>query len=177
MTDTLDSPIYPLLLNNKVSIKDFLQESYNCMLISIFEILVQEMSDIHYKQEVKKRLLNSCNKSLTIKKIVYEKTNCKLSDEESELIYSYIYAFFTKSNIRRTYDKSFKNNILVSQNNKCNICKKSIDISSSELDHIIPWSFVGDELGIGNFQMLCVDCNRKKSKSSAYNLKMFLVNK
>ena len=67
--------------------------------------------------------------------------------------------------------------LLDKQNNKCNICNHNINISNAELDHIVPWTLVGDELGISNLQMLCKDCNRRKSKNSAYNLKMFLVNK
>ena len=129
------------------------------------------------EKKLKKRYLNSVNKIITTKRIVYEITRCKLSDEESRILYKYLYAYFTKNGLRKNYDDSVRYSLLNKQNGKCNICNQHIDMSTAELDHIVPWALVGDELGTSNLQMLCRDCNRRKSKNSAYNLKMFLVNK
>ena len=96
---------------------------------------------------------------------------------QAKTILNYVYAFFRKKSKRVNYDLIIKKNKLISQNYKCNICGKEITIKNSELDHNIPWAYVGDELGTNNLQMLCVDCNRHKSKNRAYNLKMFLIEK
>ena len=166
-----------LLERNGITKDFFMNETYKCMLVSIFETIVSEMTDNNVKKEIKNRYLNSTNKIITTQRIVYEKTRCKLNDEESKILYEYLYAYFTKNNLRKNYDDSVRYSLLNKQNGKCNICNHCIDISIAELDHIIPWTMVGDELGINNLQMLCKDCNRRKSKNSAYNLKMFLVNK
>lgn len=177
MIDTKISCLDDLLERNNVTINNFMDETYKCMLISIFETLISEMNDNEIKKEIKRRYLNSSNKIITTQRLVYEKTKCNLNMQESEIIYKYIYAFFTKKNNRVSYDNSIRIQLLKRQNNRCNICNKIIENSISELDHIVPWTLVGDELGINNLQMLCRDCNRRKSKNSAYNLKMFLVNK
>ena len=177
MINVIDLPINKILHSNCIELQDFLTESYNSMLISIFEVIVTEMEDINYKKTVKQRYLNSINKILTTQKIIYEKTNCKLDEKECEIIYNYLCAFFSKINVRKIYDDSLRIKLLQQQQYKCNICKKSINIETSELDHVIPWCYVGDELGFKNLQMLCKCCNRRKSKNSSYNLKMFLINK
>lgn len=166
-----------LLVRNSITKEHFMEETYKCMLVSIFESLVSEMNEIDTKKEIKERYLNSSNKIITTERIVYEMTRCKLDEKESEIIYKYLYAFFTKNNFRKSYDDAVRYSLLDKQDGRCNICKKHIENSSAELDHIIPWALVGDELGIDNLQMLCLACNRRKSKNSAYNLKMFLVDK
>ena len=146
-----------LLERNGITKDFFMDETYKCMLVSIFETIVSEMKDNNVKKKLKKRYLNSVNKIITTKRIVY--------------------AYFTKNGLRKNYDDSVRYSLLNKQNGKCNICNQHIDMSTAELDHIVPWALVGDELGTSNLQMLCRDCNRRKSKNSAYNLKMFLVNK
>lgn len=177
MIDVAEESLYSLLERNKIDLSSFITESYKCMLISIFEVIVNEMNDLDYRRETKQRFLNSVNKLLTTERIVYEKTKCKLSENECRIVYNYIHAYFGKLNVRISYDDSVRHQLLSKQKNKCNICKKNIMFEDSELDHIVPWTYVGDELGLSNLQMLCKDCNHRKSKNSAYNLKMFLVNK
>lgn len=166
-----------LLERNNISKNRFLGETYECMLMSIFETIASEMANSDTKKEIKKRYLSSADKVITTQKLVYEKTRCNLSYEESEKIYKYLCAYFAKRNVRENYDNSVRQKLLENQNGKCNICDCRIDIFCAELDHIVPWTLVGDELGVKNLQMLCRDCNRRKSKNSAYNLKMFLVKK
>ncbi len=165
-----------MLERNDLTIDNFMKETHKCMLVSIFEVIVDEMNNVNIRKEIKQRYLSSVNKIITTQKIVFEKTRCKLNESESRIIYEYLYAFFAKKNTRIVYDNLIKSKIFDFQSKKCNICNKNVDIINVELDHIIPWRLVGDELGISNLQILCKDCNRRKSKNSAYNLKMFLVN-
>ena len=176
METLVQNKLCDLIERNSLSMDFFLDETYNCMLISIFEVLTLEMNDMEFKHRVKERFVKSQNKILTTKNLVYEITNCLLTEEESKQIYNYLYAYFTKKNKRVIYSENEKKLKLYDQGCKCNICKKHISIEESELDHIIPWTLVGDELGATNLQVLCQKCNRRKSKNSAYNLKMFLVN-
>lgn len=177
MNTVVDSEIFDLLERNSVDLESFFKETYQCLIVSLFEAMVSEMQDIEYKKQVKDRLRNSVNKRLTVKNIIYEKTKCKISDEEAEELYRYIYAFFTKLDSRKNYEFSDKKKILMDQNGECNICHRKIKMNIGELDHIIPWIMVGDELGKSNLQMLCKECNKRKSKSIGYNLKMFLINR
>lgn len=177
MLQTKDSKLNDLLVRNQIMFEDFVEEAYNCLMVSIFEIIANELNDQEYKRYTKHRLINGSNKVLTTQKIVYELTRCRLNVDECQIIYRYIYAYLTKKNQRNVYADTIKQKLLIRQNHKCNICKTNIKSINSELDHIVPWTYVGDELGIENLQMLCIECNRKKSKNSAYNLKMFLINK
>lgn len=171
------SELDEILSRNDVSQEDFFKETYDCMIVSIFEALVDEMADPGFRKQVQNRLRASDNQVLTVKRIVHETTDCSLSDEEAFRVLNYVIAHFRKKNRRVPYDDSVRIRKLVEQNSRCHICGKPITINNSELDHIIPWSMVGDELGEDNLQMLCTDCNRRKSKNVTYNLKMFLINK
>ena len=172
----MNEKLKELLDNNNVSLDRFFNETYDCFLTSMFEVIVAECSDDNYKLELKNRLRNSPNKKIVIKNTVNDLMKCLIDDDEAETILKWVIAFFDKKSTRLNYDDSVKNRILHYQNNECNICSKRIDLSNSELDHIIPFSMVGDELGEDNLQMLCTECNRRKSNSVVYNLRMFLIN-
>lgn len=60
---------------------------------------------------------------------------------------------FTESQKRSAYEK---------QNGICKNCGKHFDIKEMEADHITPWH-LGGKTSIDNCQMLCKDCNRRKS--------------
>ena len=166
-----------ILSRNDVSQDDFLKETYNCMIVSIFEALVDEMSDSVFRKQLQNRLRSSDNQMLSIKTIVRDKIGCLLSDDEASKVLEYLIANIRKKNSRITYGDNVRLKKLAMQKNRCNICGTKINLSNSELDHIIPWHLVGDELHEDNLQMLCKECNRRKSKNVTYNLKMFLINK
>ena len=60
---------------------------------------------------------------------------------------------FTESQKRSAYEK---------QNGICNNCGNHFDIKEMEADHITPWH-AGGKTSVDNCQMLCKDCNRRKS--------------
>lgn len=60
---------------------------------------------------------------------------------------------FTESQKRSAYEK---------QNGICKNCGKHFDIKEMEADHITPWH-AGGKTSVDNCQMLCKDCNRRKS--------------
>jgi hypothetical protein len=77
-------------------------------------------------------------------------------------IYNYI---FTKEekwlNIRKFSD-NIKRETYEKQNGNCKNCKNHFSISQMESDHIDPWSKGGKTIS-SNCQLLCVECNRRKS--------------
>lgn len=60
---------------------------------------------------------------------------------------------FTDNQKREAYER---------QNGVCRSCGNQFDISKMEADHITPWS-KGGRTSADNCQMLCLDCNRRKS--------------
>ena len=60
---------------------------------------------------------------------------------------------FTENQKRSAYEK---------QNGICKNCGKHFDIKEMEADHITPWH-AGGKTSVDNCQMLCKDCNRRKS--------------
>lgn len=77
-------------------------------------------------------------------------------------IYSYVLTRDERKLNIRTFSNSIKRAVYERQNGKCCCCKKEYDISEMEGDHITPWS-EGGKTTIDNCQMLCKDCNRRKS--------------
>lgn len=167
-----------LLSRIKIDNERFLVECYNSLIISLFEVVVNVLnSDQDLKLRTRNRLRNSSNKNLTSKNIVKDFTNCELSLDEAEKIKKLLEAYLNKSGKRYDYGPCIRYQLLQKQKCRCNLCGTDIDLDNSELDHTIPWVLVGDELGSDNLQLLCKDCNRRKSSSASYNLKMFLIKK
>jgi 5-methylcytosine-specific restriction endonuclease McrA len=166
-----------LLARNKVDIEIFNDLSYTSLLISLLEVIINQAEVNGDELKIKKRVMSSENKEITVQNLVRELTNCEISVKESSIILEYLIAYFNKSSTRKPVSTEERIKILKMQANKCSLCTKQIDISNVEIDHIIPFKYVGDELGGGNLQGLCRECNRKKSRSINFNLRMFLIRK
>lgn len=62
----------------------------------------------------------------------------------------------------RTFSDGMKRKMYEKQNGICPHCKEKFELDQMEGDHIIPWS-EGGKTNEDNGQMLCTNCNRKKS--------------
>ncbi len=62
----------------------------------------------------------------------------------------------------RAFDDNTKREVYERQNGICPICGKHFEIEQMEADHITPWVEGGRTIA-ENCQMLCRDCNRRKS--------------
>ena len=62
----------------------------------------------------------------------------------------------------RTFTPGQKRAAYERQKGKCPKCEKHFDFEEMEGDHIVPWSKGGKTVP-ENLQMLCCDCNRRKS--------------
>lgn len=108
--------------------------------------------DIDQLEEEVKRLM--ADSDVTSKKGVYQYV--LLSSEEKAKKSS------EKCLNVRAFDGNTKSTVYARQNHKCNMCHKEFDIEDMEADHIIAWS-KGGHTTIDNCQMLCKECNLKKS--------------
>ena len=102
------------------------------------------------EEELKKIFLNE-NDEIVSFKGVYEYMLCKDIDPFAERLLNI--REFSKRDKAVAYER---------QDGKCAICGNEFEIDQMEGDHIVPWS-KGGRTTSDNCQMLCVDCNRKKS--------------
>lgn len=77
-------------------------------------------------------------------------------------IYNYILTGDEKSLNIRSFDRRDKLAAYERQGHKCAGCGEEFDFDELQGDHIIPWSKGGKTIA-ENCQMLCGDCNIKKS--------------
>lgn len=89
----------------------------------------------------------------------------KMDDEVNEKpngFYPYIISGNPHCLFQRQFSKAMKEKKYIEQNGICPICGKHHALSSMEGDHIIPWRD-GGKTTYNNLQMLCKDCNSRKS--------------
>lgn len=163
-----------LLERNEMSLNQLHETIYETMKLSIFETICLQMKNKDVRQRVLSMLRKSSNQTQYIKRLSLEMTGCALSDEESGKILEWLIAHFRKNPTRKRYPISLKKELLNKQHHTCNICLKSITLNTCELDHVIPWDFVGDELD-SNLQLLCCTCNERKGRSIYFQLNMLMI--
>ena len=105
-------------------------------------------------------------KDKTFDPVAIEKEALRLDDDEYVTrklgIYRYILTRDERHLSIRAFSRAVKRKVYRSQSGKCKICGEPFDISNMEADHITPWSEGGKTIE-ENCQMLCRECNRKKS--------------
>ncbi len=70
---------------------------------------------------------------------------------------------------RKVFSKEFKKNLFNRQEGRCAICSEKYDPIFLQIDHRIPYDFMGDsksEFNLNDFMLLCATCNRKKDKAT-----------
>ena len=77
-------------------------------------------------------------------------------------IYTYVFDRDEHHLDIRAFDGNMKREVYERQNGVCAICGKHFEIEQMEADHITPWHDGGRTVA-ENCQMLCRDCNRRKS--------------
>ena len=77
-------------------------------------------------------------------------------------IYYYVLTRDERNLNLRAFPDSIKRAVYERQHGICPICGKEYDITEMEGDHITPWS-EGGKTDMDNCQMLCRNCNRRKS--------------
>lgn len=120
----------------------------------------REMSDVQWG-----KLYNQFkNKNLNVEKIEEEIT--ELMQDEDVTKKSGIYPYVLTRDERflniRTFTDKMKREAYERQKGVCAKCRKHFEIEEMEADHIMPWHEGGKTIA-QNCQMLCKDCNRRKS--------------
>ncbi|MGL4950842.1 MAG: HNH endonuclease family protein [Mycoplasma sp.] len=82
--------------------------------------------------------------------------------EKKTGIYEYVLSGDQRVLTRRLFQENDKRTAYEKQNGICPICKNKFEFKGMHADHIIPWT-EGGKTTLTNCQMLCVDCNLKKS--------------
>ena len=77
-------------------------------------------------------------------------------------IYSYVLDGDERNLSIRAFDARMKREAYEKQNGICIHCQQHFELEEMEADHITPWHLGGATIA-SNCQMLCKDCNRKKS--------------
>lgn len=77
-------------------------------------------------------------------------------------VYEYVFSDNEKHLNIRAFSESQKRAAYERQQGICVKCKKHFTLKGMEADHITPWSIGGKTIP-ENCQMLCLDCNRRKS--------------
>ena len=77
-------------------------------------------------------------------------------------VYTYLLTGDEKYLNIRLFSDSQKREAYERQNGICTKCGKHFEINEMEGDHITPWHDGGKTIA-DNCQMLCIDCNRRKS--------------
>lgn len=89
-----------------------------------------------------------------------------IEDEETitatKGIYRYVFDGDERHLSIRAFDKATKAAVLEKQDRKCAKCGKEISFSEAQADHITPFAKGGRTVA-SNCQILCADCNRRKS--------------
>lgn len=82
--------------------------------------------------------------------------------EQKKGIYYYVLTHKEKYLNLRQFSDSQKRSMYEKQKGLCPLCKKHFELAEMEADHITPWS-QGGKTEISNGQLLCRECNRRKS--------------
>ena len=77
-------------------------------------------------------------------------------------VYEYLLTRNEKHLSIRAFTNSQKRTLYTRQKGICPVCTDHFEIAKMEADHITPWS-QGGKTELDNGQMLCRDCNRRKS--------------
>jgi len=77
-------------------------------------------------------------------------------------IYSYVLDRDERNLSIRAFDARMKREAYEKQKGICTHCKQHFELEEMEADHITPWHLGGQTIA-ENCQMLCRDCNRRKS--------------
>jgi len=98
------------------------------------------------------------------KAIEEETARLILDDDVSKKsgIYPYILTRKEKYLSIRAFSDATKQKVYEKQKGICKICKEHFELNEMEADHITPW-YNGGKTDEENCQMLCKECNRRKS--------------
>ena len=154
----------------------FFELAYRTLIDGLFETICKDIRKDHKEQVERSRFMGiGDKKAATISILRRRCPHLSLSDEELTYLIPCFVAFFNRSP-RKEYDQEKKRNLFLRQKKCCSICGTQITFDSSEVDHKLAYSLVGDNLE-NNYQLLCKICNSRKGDSSSYQFSVLLTHR
>ena len=130
---------------------------------------VEKLFGRKYKKEMKSVdwgfLYNQCYDTTLTATAIAQEVSKLMADSDVQKktgIFHYVFDHDEHHLGIRAFDDNTKREVYEKQNGICKICGKHFDIEQMEADHITPWCDGGRTIA-ENCQMLCRDCNRRKS--------------
>lgn len=163
-------------LEELASNEEIKAEYRRTLLLNILKKLVGRMGqEDNYRLHIQNLYKQSTNKIITSKIILNRDFKYDASESDAELFNSWITAHLNKSDRRKAVSDVLKKELFNKQNGLCAVCGEKLgnDFSKIHVDHVIPWTLVGDELK-DNYQYLCSTCNESKSCHTDYIFKSLL---
>jgi len=127
---------------------------------SRFTVKRREMKGLpwgDYYNRFKNKPLDAAALETEIKKLMQDDDVTKKSG-----IYEYVLSRQERCLNIRAFTDTMKREVYERQNGICPLCKQHFEIGQMEADHITPWH-EGGKTNTENCQMLCRECNRRKS--------------
>ena len=152
-------------------------EYKKAFLLNMFKkICVRMKNDKQYESQIRTLYRQTSDFINTTKQIVLKSFDYEMTEAEASLMWQWINANRHKGTTRKKIPLAVKKELYEEQNGFCPICKRPLgtDWDKIHVDHIIPWSLVGDEL-MDNYQDLCESCNESKNAKIDY-IFMSLIN-
>jgi len=130
---------------------------------SVFPKVRREMKGLpwglYYNEHGKRMDLDPVKLELELQKLLGDEDVTKKSG-----IYEYLLTGNEKALSIRAFDRRDKLQAYEKQNHKCNLCGEEFEFDEMHGDHILAWS-KGGKTVTENCQMLCRDCNIKKTNN------------
>jgi hypothetical protein len=128
---------------------------------SVFPKVRREMKGLpwglYYNEHGKRTDLDPAKLELEVQRLLGDEDVTKKSG-----IYEYLLTGDEKVLSIRAFDRRDKLQAYEKQNHKCNLCGEEFEFDEMHGDHIIAWS-KGGKTVVENCQMLCRDCNIRKT--------------
>lgn len=165
-----------LIAQNNISEEQFYKLAHLTMINGLFETICKDIVKSNTVQEERSRFTSMKDKQAATKSILRRRyPNLILPEEDVRYLSIVFNAFFNRSP-RKEIGSDKKKHLLQKQDYLCAICGESISANNAEADHILAYSFVGDNLE-DNYQMICKTCNTRKGDSSSYQFSVLLTRK
>jgi len=169
---SLEKGIELFLLNNNFTLKtQFDEVVYRCIIDEVAFNFCDKLKE-GKELDVLKKKIRVLGERLAIENFTKE---INLGPEEFSYISKIIIGYVNKQDGRSNDIQKYKQHLFDGQNGNCAACGNTITFGKGEIDHIIPHSFVGDSLNsIHSLQLLCEECNGKKSKDAWFPIHFLL---
>ena len=144
---------------------------------STISFAVGHLCELLNDSSVRNPLFRECktrNRSAVIQKFIRKHITTSMNEKDYKFIESVI-ELKMNGDIRKPPTKEQKDKLLKQAKGRCACCNCEVTADNCHIDHIIPFSWVGDQLH-SNYQPMCSTCNEMKSDDPLFIIKYFAIN-